>query len=135
MKFLVRFDIPETEKEVRTAYIEPKSEVAVEQLKKWTDQKYVRVQGEGKENLLVQVIEALYKLHALFAKNSMQAKVLEKDFMDIADAYTHDTIIEEWSHSDNEEHKEIATKIKIEAYRRKAKILEQVGILRKDRQV
>jgi hypothetical protein len=130
MKFLLRLAIPETEKEVRKAFVEPKNLKHAEQLKSGTGEDHLRVEAQGSENLLIKIMEAVYKLHAFFAPTSGQSRTLERDFLDIADAYTHEVIISEWINSSDKEKRDAATRIKAEGIKRKLEISQKLRELR-----
>lgn len=130
MHFVLRLVVPKTEKEVRTAFLEPKRRDFAEQLRQGTGENYLRVDAEGQENLLVKIMEVVFKLYAFFAETPEQSRTLERDFMDIADAYTHEVIITEWLNSPDEEKRSAATKIKAEGIKRKLEISQKLRELR-----
>lgn len=135
MKFTTKIKVPSREEDVRSAYLEPQKLADRRQLQEITGLHFYKVEAKGYyENLFIKIIDALFKLYAVFCDQPEEAKVIQRDYLEIADSYITYCVIREWQNSESKEEREISRKIQEAVKFKKLEVLVKSGRLeRKDR--
>ena len=136
MKFTTKIKVPSREEDVRYAYLEPQKLADRRQLQEVTGLHFYKVEARGYyENLFMRIIDALFRLYAVFCENPEEAKVIQRDYLEIADSYVTFCVIRDWQNSDEKEKRDIAHRIQEAVKFKKLEILVKSGAFleKKDR--